>query len=69
MEHGPNASETHADTAAGPFADLGACGAQERLNVRPAQIGRYRLGEDACQRPTMAAMHASLISDLDIART
>jgi hypothetical protein len=34
MEHGPNAGETHADPAAGTFADLGARCAQRGLNVR-----------------------------------
>jgi hypothetical protein len=46
MEDGPHASQRDSDPAPGTLADFGPGGAQQRIDVAPAQIGWGRLSED-----------------------
>ena len=62
MEDGTHASQGDADPTSGTLADLGPGGAQQRLDVAPAQIGWGRLREDPPEGATVTAVHAVMIS-------
>jgi hypothetical protein len=62
MEDGPHANQRDANPTSGTLADFGPSGAQQRLDVAPAQIRGGRLREDPPEGATVTAVHAVMIS-------
>ena len=62
MEDGPHASQRDANPTSGALANFGPSGAQQRLDVAPAQIGGGRFREDPSEHSAVTAIHVTMIS-------